>query len=63
MLEMIILQQKRVNNSKYICDFYEVLPIDNVYLNEGVVIKDIYGDGEYFQKIYGRKFEGCIKYI
>ena len=41
---------EEVNNSKYISDFYEVLPIDNVYLNEGVVIKDIYGDGEYFQK-------------
>ena len=41
---------EEVNNSKYISDFYEVLPIDNVYLNEGVVIKDIYGYGEYFQK-------------
>ncbi|MGM9978673.1 MAG: hypothetical protein ACI33J_07750 [Clostridium sp.] len=33
---------EEVNNSKYISDFYKILPIDNLYLNDGVVIQDIY---------------------
>ena len=50
---------EEVNNSKYISNFYEVLPIDNIYLNEGVVIADIYNND--INKIYKDAYEDMYK--
>lgn len=50
---------EEVNNSKYISDFYKVLPIDNLYLNDGVVIQDIYDND--IINVYKQTYEDAYR--
>lgn len=44
------------NNNNNISNYYNVLPIDNLYLEDGIVIGDIYDDKD-INKIYKERYE------
>ena len=50
---------EEINNSKYISDFYKILPIDNLYLNDGVVIQDIYDND--IINVYKQTYEDAYR--